>query len=159
MAVDADFEAVQRSIETLLRLNASRKVHADQAAAARADLSQPGFSLLGRVAEAGPLSLGDLARATHMDPALASRQVRLLEEQGFVRRVAHDGDRRITLVDITPRGRDARRRMDEVRTRHMWDALAAWSPADREQLGALLDRFVDDLRAVRYRPTVEDRSA
>ncbi len=34
----------------------------------------------------------------------------------------------------------------------MWDVLESWSPADREQLAALLNRFVDDLRASRYRP-------
>jgi hypothetical protein len=46
-----------------------------------------------------------------------------------------------------------------VLERHMSDALDHWSTADRRQLGALLDRLVDDLRAVRYRPQTEDKSA
>jgi DNA-binding MarR family transcriptional regulator len=159
VGVDTDFERVGRSLGTLLRLHSSRKVHADQAAAARVDLSQPGLALLDRIAESGPLSLTDLARHTHMDPALASRQVRQLEDHGLVRRVAHDGDQRVTLVDSTPRGRDTLQRMTEVRTRHMWDALAGWPAPDRAQLAQLLGRLVDDLRAVSYQPTVEDRSA
>src|SRR5581483_7752424 len=66
-----DLDTVQRALETLFRLNASRKVHARQAAAAGVVVSQPGVTLLRRIDDAGPSSLGELARLTHMDPAAA----------------------------------------------------------------------------------------
>ena len=68
-----DLDRLQRSLERLLRLNASRRVHAKQAAAAGLAISQPGYLLLRRIQEHGPVSLGDLARMTEMDPAAAGR--------------------------------------------------------------------------------------
>jgi DNA-binding MarR family transcriptional regulator len=160
----ADFDSVGRSIEALLRLNASRTVHERLVGAAGAAVSKPGFALLRRIDEGGACSLGDLARAAHMDPAVASRQVSQLEDDGLVRRTVDTSDARVTLVEITPRGRDARRRISDVLDRHMWDALASWSDTDRRRLANLLGRLVDDLRAARYRPnlsslSVEDKSA
>jgi len=156
---DGDFELVQRSLETLLRLHASRTVHAKVVAAAGTAVSQPGYALLRRIDEEGPRSLGDLARAAHMDPAVASRQISQLEDDGLVQRSADADDARVTLVDVTSRGRDVRRRISEVLDRHMWDVLQSWSDVDRRRLAQLLARLVDDLRAVRYRPAVEDQSA
>jgi DNA-binding MarR family transcriptional regulator len=83
-----DLAVIQRSLETLFRLNASRGVHANVVDAAGVNLSQPGYTLLRRVDEDGPTPLGDLARAAHMDPAVASRQIRQLEDDGLVRRLA-----------------------------------------------------------------------
>jgi hypothetical protein len=37
----------------------------------------------------------------------------------------------------------------------MADVLDHWSPADLGRLGTLLERFVTDLRAARYRPVGE----
>jgi hypothetical protein len=49
--------------------------------------------------------------------------------------------------------------MAEVRANHMADVLDHWSTADLTELGALLDRFVADLRAARYRPVEEQQTA
>ena len=65
------------------------------------------------------------------------------------------GDGRVTVVRVTPKGRSIRRRIAEVRDRHMEDVLDAWSVADRAALARLLGRLVDDLRSVHYR-TVAD---
>ena len=154
-----DLPAIQRSLETLLRLNASRGVHANVVGAAGVSLSQPGYTLLRRVDEQGPTPLGDLARSTHMDPAVVSRQIRQLEDDGLVRRLADARDGRVTLIEVTPRGRAVRERVSDVLERHISDALDRWTPDDRRRLGELLGRLVDDLRAVRYRPQTEETSA
>ena len=142
---------VQRALESLFRLNASRAVHARQAAAAGVVISQPGFDLLRRIQEDGPLSLSELARLTAMDPAATGRQIRQLEEDGLVARSPSDTDRRVTVVRVTPRGAEVRRRLTEVRDSHMEDVLEAWSARDRAALARLLGRLVDDLRSVRFR--------
>ena len=147
-----DLDAVSRAIDQLLRLNASRKVHARQSAAAGVLVSQPGYVLLRRIAEDGPLSLGELARLTHMDPAAAGRQVRQLEADGLVERRAGKADARVTEVRTTARGREVRRRLSKVLGRHLEDALVDWSPDDLATLAGLLNRLVDDLRAAHYRP-------
>ena len=154
-----DVDALVRALEQLLRLNASRNVHNRRAAAAGVAISQPGFALLRRLQEDGPLPLGELARRTHMDPAATSRQVRQLEQDGLVAKHTSTDDGRVTVVQATSRGAGVRRRLTAVGTRHMEDVLDRWSAADRAQLATLLTRFVDDLRNVHYRGDAEEERA
>jgi DNA-binding MarR family transcriptional regulator len=148
----SDIDVLQRSLERFLRLNASRRVHAKQAAAAGVAISQPGYLLLRRIQEDGPLSLGDLARMTDMDPAAAGRQVRQLEDEGLVIRSAREDDGRVSLVSVTAKGAATRRRIAAVLEAHLCDVLDQWSLRDRHQFALLLDRFVEDSRATPYRP-------
>jgi DNA-binding MarR family transcriptional regulator len=153
-----DDDAIERALEQLLRLNASRKVHARQVAAAGVRISAPGLTLLRRIQEEGPLPLGELARRTEMDPAATGRQIRALEDEGFVQRDPSAEDGRVTVVRVTPAGREARRRIGEVVGSHMEGVLATWSDSDRSDLARLLTRLVDDLRSAQYRAVVEERA-
>jgi DNA-binding MarR family transcriptional regulator len=155
---EGDVDAIERALEQLLRLNASRKVHARQVAAAGVRISPPGLTLLRRIQEEGPLSLGELARRTEMDPAATGRQIRSLEDEGFVHRGPSADDGRVTVVRVTPAGREARRRISEVVGSHMEEVIASWSPDDRDALARLLTRLVDDLRSAQYRALVEERA-
>lgn len=150
-------DAVTRPLVELFRLGASRKVHARQAAVAGVAVSQPGLVLLGRLLDAGPLPLTELAAHADMDPGAASRQVKALEADGLVARRARPGDGRVSEIVLTEGGRRARRAVAAVQDRHMADVLAGWSPADRAAFATLLDRFVTDLRAVRLRPADQPR--
>ena len=152
-----ELEAVRRPLGHLLRLGASRRVHARQAAAAGVDLTAPGALLLAALVEDGPRSLGDLAQATEMDPGAASRQVKVLEADGLVERRGRDGDARVQELRATAAGKRVRARLADVQHRHMADVLATWSDEDRERLAELLERFVDDLRSVAYRPGPDHR--
>jgi DNA-binding MarR family transcriptional regulator len=146
-----DLDAIERAIEQLLRLYSSRKVHSQMASAARVVISQPGFSLIRRLQEAGELSIGELARLTRMDPAATGRQIRQLEEDGLVERTRDVDDGRVVMVRVTPEGESVRHRLGMVGERHLADVLSDWSATDCRQLAALLPRFVDGLRATPYR--------
>jgi DNA-binding MarR family transcriptional regulator len=151
-----DFAGIEVALDHLLRLNASRKVHARRAAAVGVVISQPGLQLLRRLDEHGELPMGELARLTAMDPAAAGRQVRQLEQDGLVIRTRSSDDGRVVTVDLTPRGTEVRRRLGAVGDRHMADVLSTWSTGDRAQLSSLLNRFVDDLRETPFRQEAED---
>jgi DNA-binding MarR family transcriptional regulator len=56
-------------------------------------------------------------------------------------------------VRLTDAGREVYRRIVTVRTAYLTEVLAGWSPADRAALARLVDRLVDDLKNVRFRPT------
>jgi DNA-binding MarR family transcriptional regulator len=107
--------------------------------------------LLRRIVEEGPASLGALAEITYMDPAATGRQIRQLEDDGLVERTTSQDDGRVTVVSATEAGVAAHTTLRTVGDQHLGDALASWSEADRAELAALLERFVDDLRPVRYR--------
>lgn len=142
---------IERALEQLFRLHASRRVHRRRSTAAGVDVSQSGFQLLRRIPADGGMQVGELARRSEMDPAATGRQVGLLEAEGLVTREKVAGDGRAVLVRVTPAGAEARRRLTSVAERHMADVLAGWPAADREQLAGLLPRLVDGLRDVAFR--------
>ena len=152
MSGGGEVESVEQALERLFRLTVSRKVHTRQSAAVGAVVTRAGYAVLRSVDDAGELSLGELARQCSMDPAAAGRQVRALEEDGLVVRAPAEADGRVIVVRLTDHGRDVYRRIVEVRTTHMSEVLAGWSSADRLVLARLVDRLVDDLRAVPFRP-------
>ncbi len=146
-----DVGAIQRGLEQLDRLRASRNGHAGLTAATGIDLSRPAYALLRRIDEHGPATLGDLARATGLDAASTGRLVGRLEELRFVERAPDTADGRVVTVSITDAGRDARRRIADVLEAHLRDTLGRWSETDRHTLGELLTRLVDDFRDIQFR--------
>jgi hypothetical protein len=46
--------------------------------------------------------------------------------------------------------------MARVWQQHMEDVLSRWSKSDREALASLLERFVEDLRSMRYRSLTDE---
>jgi DNA-binding MarR family transcriptional regulator len=151
-----DYDILERAIAQLIRLNSSRKVHARFAAAAGVVLSQPVAVLLRRIAENGPLTMGEAAALTHMDPAATGRQIKELEREGLVTTERSKADGRVTVVRATRRGAEVTRRMARVWQQHMEDVLSRWSKSDREALASLLERFVEDLRSMRYRSLTDE---
>jgi DNA-binding MarR family transcriptional regulator len=154
-----ELEPIERALQQLFRLNASRKVHNRQAAAAGIVISQPGFQLLRRIREDEGVQIGELARLTDMDPAAAGRQVAQLVEDGLVTREKASDDGRAVVIRITPRGAEVRRSLSVLGERHMSDVLSGWSAADRRRLAQLLPRLVEGLRTVSYRPDGADDPA
>ena len=53
---------------------------------------------------AEPMSIGALARLTTMKQPTLTRVVDRLQARGHVRRIAHESDRRVTLIEITAAG-------------------------------------------------------
>ena len=144
--------AAERALERLFRLAMGRKVHTRQSAAVGAVVTRAGYAILRSLDEHGDLTMGELAHHASMDPAATGRQVKGLERDGLVTRSTASGDARSTIVRPTGAGRDVYRRIVAVRTEHMEEVRASWPPADRTALARLVDRLVDDLRAVPFRP-------
>jgi DNA-binding MarR family transcriptional regulator len=147
-----DVVGAERALERLFRLTVSRKMYSRQSAAVGAVVTRAGYAVLRSVDQAGQLSMTELARECSMDPAAAGRQVRALEEDGLVARRADADDARVTVVRLTPEGAAVYRRIVEVRTTHLDEVLSGWTPEDRAALTGLVDRLVDDLKAVPFRP-------
>src|SRR4051812_42364159 len=110
-APKADVLAAEHALERLFRLTANRRMQPKQTAAVGADVSRAGYAVLRCVEEAGELKLGDVARECVMDPGAAGRQVKLLEDEGFLERRACDDDGRVTVVRLTAHGRKVYKRL------------------------------------------------
>ena len=140
------------SLQRLGRLLASRQVVSRISTAAGVDVSQQGAALLRVLLREGQLSVAALAATTPMEIAAVSRQVRLLDAAGAITRSTSPDDARVTLIELTPDGRELAEKIRAVGVRHLQEALGTWSPTDQRRLATLMQRLVDDLRATPVRP-------
>ena len=157
MSADSLDELIS-SLQRLGRLFASRQVASRTTGAAGVDVSQQGAALLRVLLRDGQQSVAGLAASAAMDVAAVSRQVRLLEEDGAVRRSASPEDGRVALLELTAKGRRMAERIKAVGVRHLQEALRDWSDAEERALAALLGRLVDDLVATPI-PAASSRGA
>ncbi|MCB0994820.1 MAG: MarR family transcriptional regulator [Acidimicrobiales bacterium] len=110
------------------------------------DLNPAAFRVLLQIVEHGPVELGRLARIAQVAPNALSRQVKLLEEGGYIERSAHPNDGRVSIVAATDSGEKAARLIDEASERMLSRQLRGWTIAELDHLSAQLERLVTDLR-------------
>jgi len=144
-----DVEPVRLGLQRMQRLLSARRAWAALAAVASIDLAQQEMHVLLALGEGREQSMAELARLASMDAGAVSRQVHSLEKRGMVTR--RGGPGRVVLLETTPEGRACARRVRAFYDRHLVDVLAAWEPDERDALGHLLVRLVDDLERTPYR--------
>jgi DNA-binding MarR family transcriptional regulator len=145
---------LQQGLQRMQRLLGSRRVFATLAAASGVDLSQQAVDVLLALRDGVPRPIGDVDRAARLDAAAVSRQLRVLEAEGYVRR--GDGGRgSVVLVAAEPSGQELVGRIEAVRGEQLRRALAGWTAEERAQLGTLLVRLADDLHRAPYLPVAD----
>lgn len=151
----ANTEAVEElsgALQRMGRMLASRQVASRIISVAGVEVTQQGMTLMRVLLRDGRQSIATLATAAAMDLGAVSRQVRLLEDAGAVRRTRSPDDGRVALVELTTSGRRIAERIRAVSVRHLEEALADWSADDERTLARLMQRLVDDLTATPVRP-------
>lgn len=88
------------------------------------------LSALAVVAKHGPLTLGALAEAERVQPPTMTRIAARLEEAGLLQRTTQPGDRRVTLVEATERGRRLLVESRSRRTAYLTERLRMVAPSD-----------------------------
>ncbi|WP_233265340.1 MarR family winged helix-turn-helix transcriptional regulator [Leifsonia sp. AG29] len=115
----------------------------DRAARIHPDLQPGGFRLLSAIVRSGPTHAGALAAMLYTDKSVISRQVRMLEDMGFVERRTDPSDRRASFIAATP---EAIEKVGEVRAAdqaQLYRSLRQWGEADVRRLAELLARLND----------------
>ena len=135
---DDDVAALERELSVLLRR--ARAYSGEIARAVHPDLEAAAYGLLMHVVDGGARA-ADLAEYFGIDKSTVSRQVRLLEQLGLLRREPDPADARVLRLVATDEGvrrlqaaRDARRHVVESR-------LQGWDPDDIGRLAGLLARY------------------
>lgn len=144
------YQQVGTGLYRLQRLLASRRVSSALADAAQVPVSQQGLQVIRALRDGEQHAVAAAARGARMDVGATSRQLRSLETDGLVQRASSPDNASVVLVSLTEVGVGVSRRVEKVRNRHLYQALAGWSDSEREQLGDLLIRLVDDLQATPY---------
>ena len=103
------------------------------------------YALLVRLAEEGPLRVGEVARRFGIDKSTASRHLGRMETQGLVEGVPDESDARSVLLRVTPQGVQ---HMSEARSRRMAvlrKIFTAWPEHDRSELNRLMRQLNAEL--------------
>jgi DNA-binding MarR family transcriptional regulator len=88
----------------------------------------------------GALPLGKMGDRLMVHPTSVTNSVNRLQAQGFVRRVPHPSDRRATLAEITPEGRDVVQRATKVLVEARF-GLDALTDEDAVEITRLIERL------------------
>jgi DNA-binding MarR family transcriptional regulator len=129
--------AVNTELSERLRLAVARlqRILRQQA---MGELTLTQLSCLATIGREGPLPLGELAGRENLSPPFITKIVTKLEEDGLVGRAAVAQDRRVSLVSVTPAGRELLDQIRSARTMYLNQRLASLSPKEQADLAAAL---------------------
>ncbi|MGW5718485.1 MarR family winged helix-turn-helix transcriptional regulator [Amycolatopsis sp. NPDC003865] len=131
-------ELVQAADAVFFAMRKARSAGADR----DGGLSLPQVTLLEPLAAEPELPVGRLAAAADVSIPTATRMLQQLEAAGVVVRRRSPEDERKVLVTLTPNGSERLTRLLARRRERQAEAFAAFSPAERRQLVALLHKLV-----------------
>ncbi|MFH0982991.1 MAG: MarR family transcriptional regulator [Planctomycetota bacterium] len=112
-----------------------------------APLSRSQFRVLKLMALDGPHQVGEVAELLAVSPPAATKNIDKLERLGLVVRTPFKGDRRATLVSISPEAHRLVREYEKVKAARLAPLLASFRPAEIEQACHLLERLSISLLA------------
>ncbi len=136
--MDSANQQIEQQMTTLLRR--VQRIHLSTSDA-EINLERSAYGIMCKLADEGPQRLGALAQAFGLDPSTITRQVQALEEIGMASRKTDPSDRRASILDLTPNGREI---LDSTRARRrsrLQAALSDWTEEDLTTFGRLLGEF------------------
>ena len=102
----------------------------------------PQFRILVLLAESGsPMRSGDLALAVSVHPSTFVRMADRMVARGLVRRAQNPSNRRETLIELEPAGRELVRAVTRKRQRDLRVILTRMTPMERAQLVDGMEAF------------------
>jgi DNA-binding MarR family transcriptional regulator len=119
---------------------------AEVGASMHPELSLVGYTLLAEIEEVPGTRATDLAALFGLEKSTVSRQLKDLEERGFLRRESERAGRRGYDLVVTPAGRAALGREAALVRERLRAALAQWKVNEIASLADMVDRFIEDLR-------------
>jgi DNA-binding MarR family transcriptional regulator len=105
-----------------------------RAAASSHELSLTESAVLKRLANNGPATTADLARAESMKPQSMGTTIAALEERGMVERKPHSTDRRQMNIELTAKGAAVRKSAGDAKRTWLAQAIAQLDDEERETL-------------------------
>ena len=105
------------------------------------NLSITEWRVLWDLAEAGPLTVTEMASIQRTDHALISRTIPTMMKKGYVTNTPGTRDRRTSLVALTPAGRSVFEQTSSTMSQRRSALATEFSKADLDTFLALIDRF------------------
>ncbi|WP_054940977.1 MarR family winged helix-turn-helix transcriptional regulator [Paenibacillus ihuae] len=110
------------------------------------NLEEAAFRVFVGIAHLQPTSVGDLAAMMGKNYSSVSRQIDKLETNGLVHTYPSSSDSRIRVSELTKYGEEINAMISLTRERHMREALADWTLAEKDGLLNHLRRLSESLQ-------------
>jgi DNA-binding MarR family transcriptional regulator len=149
------YRRISDAVASFHLLGSSRRLDVRLAALSGVPLRFGALGVLNRIVDHGPVGLHELSRLVRMQPAGLSRQLRVLDAEGYISRSVDPADGRAAVVRATAQGRSASRHVRAAISQMLAHQLRDWSDRDLELAAELMERLDGDLR----RRTTTSRSA
>ena len=141
-------EAIDEALGELLRRPNLPRFHAHLTAAAGVDVLERGaMHVMGFVLHHQPVRQGDVADALGVDQSTISRHVARLEDAGLVLRRPDPDDRRVSLLEVSPKGSGRHAALQSARREAIAEVMRDWSRDEQLRLAGDLRRLAGDLAA------------
>lgn len=117
-----------------------------RAAAAAQELSLTEAAVLARLANDGPATTAELARAESMKPQSMGSTIAALEEMGLVERKPHPTDGRQVNIELTAKGAAVRKSAKDAKRTWLAQAIGQLDEHERETLfkaGEIIKRLAE----------------
>ena len=108
--------------------------------------------VLGQLSHHGRMTGRDLAARLGVTPGTVIPLIDRLEERGYLRRVPDQADRRLTWLELTPAGQEFFRGLWLPAGQIVMQAIAQFTPEDRQTLERLLGQIADHLERTAHPP-------
>lgn len=145
-----ELEVIESALIALHKTNYHHRVWEEIQARAGVSLDRSGALLLKVVSHCNrnACRMQDIAKFLGIEAPSVTRTVQDLEHAGLLRRKTDPNDKRASLVALTAKGRRQLEKIHQARHDRLSTALQEWPKEEQQQLGALLQRFADDLANV-----------
>ena len=104
-------------------------------------ITESQLQALGLLVDNGPMLMRKLSDAMLVTPANVTGIVDRLEEKKLVRRTPGEGDRRATIIEITPEGKSLYEKVAKKKDDMVQKALATFTKDELLTLNSLLEKF------------------
>ncbi|MBS4175569.1 MarR family transcriptional regulator [Bacillus sp. FJAT-49736] len=109
-------------------------------------LDRSEYLLLSELEISSPLAINALADKLLLNLSTASRQVAALETKKYIKRFPDSQNGRISLVELTDKGREILHKVQQARYEAYAEMLHEWSPEQLTQLEGNLTRLNQDFK-------------
>ena len=133
--------SINEAINALKRFVNSRQLDALHAARSGVPLNLVAIGILHRIIDHGPVRPTELSELADIQPAALSRQIRILEQGGYILRVADENDGRVSLIRATDAGREAYRLFRGANDTLLAEQLKGWTADELADLTASWAEF------------------
>lgn len=129
---------VEQQLFALFRRTNSIHVHTSSG---DHELERSTYGILCLLDDEGPLRLGAIAAAYHLDPSTVTRQAQAAVRLGLAEKRPDPADGRASLLALTPEGEAAIQGARAHRRERLDLVMAGWSEDDRATFARLLTQF------------------